>query len=83
MSYLELLPDKWWEMSEYRSKKYKNESLQMLRSRKAVFDMCDGCPGFRMRVIAVYGYEYVITSCLFVNKCIKQYPHRVDKKEFK
>lgn len=83
MNYLELLPDEWLEACEYRSNKYRVKSLQMLRSKKAVFDMCNGCPAFRIRLIDVYGHEFVLTSCIFVNKCIKQYPHRVDNKEFK
>ena len=83
MSYLDYLPDKWKEASDYRSNKYKNKSLQSLRTKRDGFEFCNNCPTLRIRVIDVYEYEYVLTSCIFINKCIKQYPHRVDNKEFK
>jgi len=83
MNYLEFLPDKWLERSAYRSRKYRNKSLQTLQSKKDVFEMCNGCPCFRIRFVEMYGHEVVLTSCIFINKCIKEYPHRVDKKEFR
>ena len=79
----EILPEQWVEVSKYRDRKYKNESLQNLRTKKHQFDACVTCPAFRVRIIDLYGGEFVLTSCIFFNKCIKQYPHRVDNKEFK
>ena len=83
INYLDLLPDKWEAASEYRSSKYKNQSLKELRGKKDGFEFCNGCPAFRIRVIDVHGYEFVMTSCVFITKCIKQYPHKIDYKEFK
>jgi len=83
MSYLEHLPDKWKMASDYRNNKYRDQSLKDLRGRKDGFELCLGCEGFRVRVINSNNREYVLTSCIFINKCIKQYPHKIDNKEFK
>jgi len=83
MNYLDILPDNWEAASDYRSNKYKNQSLKELRGKKDGFVFCNGCDAFRIRIIDVYGYEFVMTSCVFITKCIKQYPHRVDNEEFK
>jgi hypothetical protein len=83
MNHLDLLPDNWAAASDFRSNKYRTQSLKELRSKKDSFEFCNGCDAFRIRLIDVYGYEFVMTSCVFINKCIKQYPHRVDNEEFK
>ena len=79
----ELLPDKWEEVSLHWQKKHYHESLRNLRSKKTVFESCMGCPAFRVKTISVYGLEYVLISCVFFDKCIKQYPLKVDNEEFK
>ena len=69
MNYLKLLPEKWEKVSTYRTNKYRDHTLQM-RTKKAGFEFCNKCPGLRIRIIDVYGYEYMLTSCVFINKCI-------------
>ena len=78
----DLLPEGWVEASKYRYRKYQTDSLKILRSKKALFDYCEGCPGFRVMFLDVYGSERILTSCVFFDKCIKQYPHKVDIREF-
>jgi len=82
LSYLELLPDKWEAVALHWKKKHYVDSLKNLRTKKHQFDACVSCPAFRVKIIEMYGGEFVVTSCIFFNKCIKEYPHEIDNKEF-
>jgi hypothetical protein len=79
----DMLPDKWGAVTEYRDRKFKQTSLKALRSKKVLFELCNGCPALRVGYIMDGIYEFIINGCVFFDKCIKQYPHRVDNKEFK
>ena len=78
-----MLPDEWEAVALHWQKKHYVESLKNLRTKKMVFDACVSCPAFRVRIITMYEQEFVVTSCILFNKCIKEYPHMIDNKEFK
>jgi hypothetical protein len=78
-----ILPDKWSMVVAYRSRKFGLESLKNLRAKKMMLETCEECPALRTEFIMGGIYDYVFFRCIFYNKCIKQYPHRIDNKEFK
>lgn len=77
------MPDKWWSVAEKRSFEYKLRVFHNLRVKKYFSDECGECPMLR-RVFYIESYtEWVFTSCLlYSDKCIRQYPHISDSKEF-
>lgn len=79
---LDVLPDKWREVEAYRTRKYGAESLKNLRAKKVMFETCGACQGLRWTILEGYYDDFVLCYCIFDNKCIKQYPHRIDNKEF-
>ena len=76
MNIADLMPDRWVEVSYMRYRRLKD---RFMRENKLVRDMddCIGCQCYRIRMDDEWIYRY----CVF-NKCIKQYPHRVDNEEF-
>lgn len=81
---IELLPENWESVVDYRMRKYKSLYLSGLYANKLMIDECSGCPLLRMVLFQSEGEDMIFSCCnLYGNKCIKQYPHRIDNKEFK
>jgi len=79
-----LLPDNWEMVVTQRTRKLYNEGLKNLRVRKIMLEGCEGCPMLRTIIGDDDFSIWVFTVCMVKgNKCIKQYPHRIDNKEFK
>lgn len=76
MKTYDVLPEKWVDVVYYRYRKLRDETLK--KGEKDRDNICIGCPGMRAYMTADYIYEICI-----MDKCIKQYPHMIDNKEFK
>lgn len=78
MNFLDLLPEKWGKVAYMRYVKLRNETIQSLAEQKQMEDVCLGCPFLRTYMDMDWVYAYCTAD-----KCIKQYPHKRDHKEFK
>ena len=79
----ELLPDKWHEVVKARTRKLYFEGLRNLRIRKTMLEECEECPMLKTEVFDGYHETWIFTICrVYGNKCIKQYPHRIDNERF-
>ena len=76
MRMIEILPDTWDDVAQYRSNLFINHTLN--HQIRLLTENCYKCYGLRSDVKD----EWIVTFCVF-NKCIKKYPHMVDNKEFK
>jgi len=74
----DVLPDRWSEVAYRRRRKHQYEQIKNMFVEDDDGEDCVGCPNFR---VWKHGYT-LLTGCI-VNKCIKQYPHIYDNKEFK
>lgn len=79
MNYEDILPDNWFDVSSERSDRFTSRVLQHLYDENYMFNECMKCPLFRTFLQG--GVLY--TGCIFATKCIKEYPHSKDNKEFK
>lgn len=74
-----LLPDNWERVSYMRYVELNNYLMRHLFDSETLIKECLECPHFRVYVTG----NRIYPGCVFGNKCIKQYPHIYDNKEFK
>jgi len=75
----DILPDKWDELAYIQEQRFKNKVLNNLWDENYMLNTCMKCNLFRPNIH--HGVIYM--ECVFVNKCIKQYPTIQCNKEFK
>jgi len=75
----DVLPDKWDEMAYIQDRRFKDKILNNLWDENYMLNVCMKCNLFRPKIYK--GIMYM--ECVFINKCIKQYPPISCNKEFK
>ena len=78
MSFIDVLPENWSKMFEYRRRVLHYDTLKNGNNVRFMVEECMGCEGVRVFETT----HWTALRCIF-DKCIKQYPHRIDNKEFK
>ena len=79
-----ILPEKWEMVVNERTRRLYYEGLKNLYTNKLMLDECEACPMLEIRIREAPAFIWIVTACRVQgNKCIKQYPHRIDNKEFK
>ena len=78
MNYINGLPEKWSKIFEARRRRLQYDTLSNGNNVKFMVEECMGCRGVR----TLETLRWTALRCIF-DKCIKQYPHRIDNKEFK
>ena len=78
MKVWELLPDNWSEVMVRNIRKYRNWEIQNYEERRDMLETCQSCPAFRFVPSGQFIYMYCV-----LDKCLKQYPHMIDNREFK
>jgi len=79
MRLCDVMPDEWEKVSFTCSEKFKTQALNNMWDRDYMVNQCLDCPF--SRPVIQGGLLYL--PCVFVNKCIKQYPIYKDNEEFK
>ena len=83
------LPEEWEPVHSRRVEKYKSDIK--VKGVDAV-ETCYSCPAARVFYNTVHAtlpngilitFEDMFVGCIFLDKCIKEYPHMKDAKEFK
>jgi len=75
----DILPDKWEKTAHVQEQRFKDKILNNLWDENYMLNVCMKCKLFRP--VIEKGIMYM--DCVFVNKCIKQYPPISCNKEFK
>ena len=75
----DVLPDKWKQTAYIQEQRFKDKILNNLWDENYMLNVCMKCKLFRPKIY--HGLMYM--ECVFVNKCIKQYPTISSNKEFK
>ena len=78
MKVSEILPERWEEIAYRRRIKYKDDEIVNFITNRNMLETCQGCPAFRF----IERGEWIYMWCI-LDKCIKQYPHIKDNREFK
>ena len=80
----DVLPDNWEPVVKQRTRELYYNGLRNLRANKTMFVDCEDCPMLRTVIGEDRFSIWVFAVCrLQGNKCIKQYPLKVDNEEFK
>lgn len=78
MKFMDVLPDEWGKIAKDRYRVFCRETLKNRDNIEFLFEECMECGGVRI----LNAPQRTFVRCIF-NKCIKEYPHRIDNREFK